>query len=369
MKRRLKAKRTATYKKRTRVKTKNIIEQTNFSLVVAGQVKAGKSTFLNALLGEQILPSDVLQSTSAIIEVFYSKEVFVEVTYGDGHLEKVFDDLSTPDINEATEYLATIGSVQEKFRSLPINHLNHMLLSQFRNNPELLNSSNLDKFLEDARLENIYNIDLRDFFENIKSYLNEYKDLSQIPVKVKFGYPISIANQNIFLVDTPGVNALGGIENVTYDYLNNADSLLFIQSLKAIESKTMREFVQATASQIANNDKLFMALTHSSFHDAEEIARLIEEARKIYAEIPADNFYVVDSLTELYVQKLKRLPEDMAQKEINSDRKLKKILAPYIFAAQHNEEYLSLAQQASGFIKLRTNLTKFLNQNSKKGRK
>jgi len=212
MKRKLKAKKAATHKEQTREKTKPV-EQANFSLVVAGQVKAGKSTFLNALLGEQILPSDVLQSTSAIIEVFYSKEVFVEVTYGDGHLEKVFDDLSTPDINEATEYLATIGSVQEKFRSLPINQLNHILLSKFRNNSELLSSFNVDNLLEDARLDNIYNIDPRDFLENVKKYLNEYRDLSQIPVKVRFGYPISIADHNFFLVDTPGVNALGGIEN------------------------------------------------------------------------------------------------------------------------------------------------------------
>lgn len=368
MKKRPKAKKATNQKKQTRNKKKPV-EQANFSLVVAGQVKAGKSTFLNALLGEQILPSDVLQSTSAIIEVFYSKEVFVEVTYGDGRLEKVFDDLSTPDVNEAIEYLATISSVQEKFRFLPINQLNHMLLSKFRNNPELLRPENVDEFLKDTRLENIYNIDQRDFLENIKSYLNEYKDLSQIPVKVKFGYPISIANQNIFLVDTPGVNALGGVENATYDYLHNADSLLFIQSLKAVESKTMREFVQETASQITNNNKLFMALTHASFHDSEEIARLIEEARKIYAEIPGDNFYVVDSLTELYVQKLKRLSEDLAHKEINSDKKLKKILAPYIFAAEGKEEYFTLAQQGSGFEKLRTNLTRFLNQNYKKGKK
>ena len=40
-----------------------------FVLVVVGEVKAGKSTFINALLGERILPTDILQSSSAVIEI------------------------------------------------------------------------------------------------------------------------------------------------------------------------------------------------------------------------------------------------------------------------------------------------------------
>ena len=47
---------------------KNVAEE-KFLLAIFGEVKAGKSTFINALLKEEILPSDVLQATSEIIEV------------------------------------------------------------------------------------------------------------------------------------------------------------------------------------------------------------------------------------------------------------------------------------------------------------
>lgn len=40
-----------------------------FSLMIAGESKSGKSTFINAYLGVEILPMDVKQCTSAIIEI------------------------------------------------------------------------------------------------------------------------------------------------------------------------------------------------------------------------------------------------------------------------------------------------------------
>lgn len=40
-----------------------------FSLMIAGESKSGKSTFINAYLGVELLPMDVKQCTSAIIEI------------------------------------------------------------------------------------------------------------------------------------------------------------------------------------------------------------------------------------------------------------------------------------------------------------
>ena len=45
----------------------NDLRNGEFRLVVAGEVNAGKSTFINALLNERILPKDVLQASSTIV--------------------------------------------------------------------------------------------------------------------------------------------------------------------------------------------------------------------------------------------------------------------------------------------------------------
>ena len=44
------------------------------SLIFAGPTSAGKSTLLNALLGEQVLPTSYNATTSALCEIKYSEE-------------------------------------------------------------------------------------------------------------------------------------------------------------------------------------------------------------------------------------------------------------------------------------------------------
>src|SRR5271157_6288687 len=61
-----------------------------FALAVVGEVNAGKSTFINALLGREVLASSCLQCTSAIVEVIHSEKEYVRVLYADGHEEIVY---------------------------------------------------------------------------------------------------------------------------------------------------------------------------------------------------------------------------------------------------------------------------------------
>ena len=46
-----------------------------FKLMVLGEAKSGKSTFINAYLGKEVVPMDVRQCTSAIIEIKSEKNL------------------------------------------------------------------------------------------------------------------------------------------------------------------------------------------------------------------------------------------------------------------------------------------------------
>jgi predicted GTPase len=95
------------------------LKKGKFMLAVAGEVKAGKSTFINALLGAEILPSDVLQSSSTIVEIFKSKTSFLKVKYADGKEESIYDDMETPDTDEARERLHEICKIHDDYRDIP----------------------------------------------------------------------------------------------------------------------------------------------------------------------------------------------------------------------------------------------------------
>ena len=65
------------------------IRQDKFLLMIAGEAKSGKSTFINAYLGKEILPMDVKQCTAAIVEIRYGEKFILKATYADGR-EKTF---------------------------------------------------------------------------------------------------------------------------------------------------------------------------------------------------------------------------------------------------------------------------------------
>ncbi|AFY35726.1 dynamin family protein [Calothrix sp. PCC 7507] len=59
------------------------IETDSFAIAVVGEFKRGKSTFINALLGKEILPADVLPTTATLNRVTYGSEPFVKIIFED----------------------------------------------------------------------------------------------------------------------------------------------------------------------------------------------------------------------------------------------------------------------------------------------
>jgi len=59
------------------------------NVAVVGRFKAGKSSFLNQLVGEEILPVDVLPATAVITQLYYGPTKKVTVIYQDGRREQI----------------------------------------------------------------------------------------------------------------------------------------------------------------------------------------------------------------------------------------------------------------------------------------
>ena len=80
------------------------MENDFFTVVVLGEFKRGKSTFINALLKKELLPTDVLPETATINALMYNDTPTVQVVMNDGREEK----------GEATqEYLQKFSARQE----------------------------------------------------------------------------------------------------------------------------------------------------------------------------------------------------------------------------------------------------------------
>lgn len=79
----------------------------HFEVAIVGEFKRGKSTLINALLGQEVLPADVLPATATLNRVTYSETPYVMVEYKNGSSERV-------DINQLENYVTKLSYESEK---------------------------------------------------------------------------------------------------------------------------------------------------------------------------------------------------------------------------------------------------------------
>ncbi|MBP1561029.1 MAG: dynamin family protein [Oscillospiraceae bacterium] len=83
------------------------IAKEHFEVAIVGEFKRGKSTLINALLGQEVLPADVLPATATLNRVTYSETPYVMVEYKTGETERV-------DINQLENYVTKLSYESEK---------------------------------------------------------------------------------------------------------------------------------------------------------------------------------------------------------------------------------------------------------------
>lgn len=281
------------------------LENGRYVLAVVGEAKAGKSTLINALLGERILPTDVLQSSSAVVEIFKSEERFLEVRYANGRSEEIRDDLSTPDTDEAVDYLRKVGALQDRFRNIPTALIDSLIV-QGRIEPGAA--------LPIPELEKHSGLPLKDREKLVAEYVKG-RTLANIPVQIRFGFPLTYAFDDLRLVDSPGVNAVGGVESRTYDYLHNVNAVLFVHSLEEpIETGSFRDFIMHVVPN-RTREALFLVLSKSGLRSEIEVEEKLSEARSLFRqEFDSDRVIAVDSMLQIVSDEIHAFESALALK-------------------------------------------------------
>lgn len=336
------------------------LEKNKFLLAVVGEVKAGKSTLINALIGEEILPNDILQSTSAIVEIFKSETPFLKIKYANGSIETIYDNPQTPDINEVKEELRKICQIPDEYRDIPVVIIQQDIIlwhrgkdsERIEEGDQLPVNEQYIKYLEErSHLNN-----LNDKKHILEKYISE-TTIDKIPQEIMLGYPIKLEFNELHIVDTPGVNAIGGVQDISFKFIENADAILFVHPIKPIESQSLKRFVESVITK-RSKEMLFLVLTHAGNYSNDEVERLYTEAKTLYKNlIPESHILVVDSLLKIIHNELEK---GVPLEKIRQDKKKKKILASFIEQSrEENRELIDLIYEASRFKDLEARLYEF----------
>ncbi|XP_078592481.1 uncharacterized protein LOC144871214 [Branchiostoma floridae x Branchiostoma japonicum] len=136
-------------------------------ILVAGETSSGKSSLINLLLGEDLLPSAHLSSTSVICKIRYGDKKRAVINYADGRQET----LPLPD-----------GEDAESFTSLLHTHLHKKADREKR---------------------------------------SQYQD-------VEIFVPLKFLKSGIFIVDGPGIGENEAMDSVLLDYLPSAFAFIYV---------------------------------------------------------------------------------------------------------------------------------------------
>jgi hypothetical protein len=324
------------------------LKNNKYTLAVAGEVKAGKSTFINALLGAEILPSDVLQATNAIVEIFKSDTSYLMVEYADGKDEIIKNNSNTADIDEANIRLHEICKIHDDYRQIPTTIIDNYIIES----EEVLTVD--ESFVQ--HLEEQSDEKLQDKINLIKKFISE-RTKDKIPVKIEYGYPLKWDFDELRIVDSPGVNATGGVQDVAFQFYEDADAILFIHPIKPIESKSFRKFVDSVITE-RSKETLFLILTHTGLFEDDEVKRLHSEAERLYRNIiPQDRILAVDSLLQLIHCDLEK---GTPLTEIRKSKNKKKILSSYREQAEDEcRELIDVLSEGARFEEMFDAIDKF----------
>ena len=264
-----------------------------FTLAIVGKMSSGKSTFINALIGKEVLPTGHFQTTSAITYIERGEKPSMDVVFCDGSKKHYEGELIVSE-------LRSLVAVPEEFSDLPINDINRLISG----NASLAEIIKMKPGIE-ART-NCADIDVAIW----KKYISSHPKKT-IAKQVYIKYPLSDEFIGWRIVDTPGVGAIGGIQDETKKMLTKesefggklVDAIIFLQSgADNIEDEACRTFVSETINQLTDDarSRLFFILTHATvgkFRNHRDA--ILAKAHTLYAapfKIPNERLSYVDSL-------------------------------------------------------------------------
>ncbi len=158
--------------------TSNNLHQNRFKLLVLGDLKRGKSTFINALLGEKLLPSDVNPCTALLTVLKYGKQKQVTIYFKDSNYTETID-------------------------------------------------------LETFKCK--YTIDPREAKLLAKDERLAFPDVARAVIE----YPLPLLKEGLEIIDSPGLNDTEARNELTLQYIYQCHAVLFI--VKATQPFTLEE--------------------------------------------------------------------------------------------------------------------------------
>lgn len=218
-----------------------------------GSFSCGKSSFINALLGVNLLPVSTNEATSTVTEIKYGKEQSIKFNYE----KKLYSLKYSPEL----AFFLLTGF--KTFQEIPADAQNNMSKQQFN------------------------------------EVANEYKDFADKIKLVSITLDNPVLAKNIIFYDLPGVDGSKRNSNLTEAYIDRCDIVLYLKSsdrpldkydhhqIKRLRCKVQKRIIFAIRNK---SDELFKSYYAEKGRNKEDIEIYKDLSREVFNDHAHANF-------------------------------------------------------------------------------
>lgn len=236
------------------------VESDTFRVLVLGTFKNGKSTFINAMLGEDVLPAYAIPCTAVINEVKYAQEKKAVVFFRNPLPEVLPTELSP----RALEHMK-----KHNMKDIPPLEIPYDELEDVTVIPMGMEAS-------DMLLESPYQ-------------------------KVELYWPLEILKNGVEIIDSPGLNENAERTKVTMEYLSKADAIIMLMTADKACAQTEMDFVENILKVNGYDDIFFPVNRFDVIQPREQamVRRFVEQKLVPYTALEKGGIFFLSSLNAL----------------------------------------------------------------------
>lgn len=203
---------------------KAFIEEPDLQIAIVGTIKAGKSTFINALFEENIASTDVTPETASLTKFRYSTKNKLEVKfYNKTEWDELWESVKKSEEKTKTKIF------RDEFESSGAENIKN----------DYIGAS--DKIEEVSNIEELKN--------KVKEYTSKTSKIHYFVKELKVYLNNDNMHKNVTIVDTPGLDDVVDYRSkITRDYIKRANAVIV-----CVDSSSLRNDEYLTITKVFEN--------------------------------------------------------------------------------------------------------------------
>jgi small GTP-binding protein len=247
------------------------LEHHQFTVALFGAFSAGKSSFANALIGEKLLPVSPNPTTATINKIMPPT---VEHPHRTASVYLKSEDQLLTDLQSSLKLFShRVDSLEEALKAIAQLRYDDGMDVRHKLHLSFLQAVKKGYEKVSAHLGTAVTATVEEFHEYVAK-----EEKACFVQFIELYYDCELTRKGITLVDTPGADSINARHtDVAFEYIKNADAILFVTYYNHAFSKADREFLiqLGRVKDLFTLDKMFFVINAADLASSDEELKIV----------------------------------------------------------------------------------------------